>query len=36
MDMPHYMRKKIKFITVRTMDEVLSHAMVGRKGRRAG
>jgi ATP-dependent Lon protease len=30
-DMPHYLKRKIKFIPVKTMEEVLAHAMVGRK-----
>ncbi len=31
-DMPFYLKRKVKFIPVKTMEEVLSHAMVGRKG----
>ena len=31
-EMPLYLKRKMKFIPVKSMDDVLSHAMVGRKG----
>ncbi len=30
-DMPSYLKRKVKFISVKTMEEVLTHAMVSRK-----
>ncbi len=35
-EIPHYVKRKLKFITVKTMDEVLDLAMVGRRTSRRG
>jgi ATP-dependent Lon protease len=33
-DMPHLLKRKLKFVPVSTMDEVLAHAMVKPRGKR--
>jgi ATP-dependent Lon protease len=33
-DMPHLLKRKLKFVPVKTMDEVLAQAMVNPRGKR--
>jgi ATP-dependent Lon protease len=33
-DMPHLLKRKLKFVPVKTMDEVLAQAMVRPRGKR--